>query len=97
MTAKLRKKCRNCTVSKRVSGCLFGCNRTERVVRELNALMADNNPHADPILEQLRLCPEAFQAGELVGKMFDGLKYGGEGREDERCLPPAGAVMPPLV
>jgi hypothetical protein len=51
----------------------------------------------DPIQEQLRKCPEAFQAGELIGKMCDRLKYSHDEVRDERCLPPAGAVVPPLV
>ena len=51
----------------------------------------------DPIQEQLRKCPEAFQAGELIGKMCDSLKYSLEEAGDERCLPPAGAVIPLLV
>jgi hypothetical protein len=94
MTPKPRKYC---GVPKRVGGCLFGCNRMERVIRELDAMTAESIPHRDPIMEQLKQCPEAFKTGELVGKLFDRIKYEDDAPADERCLPPAGAVMPPLV
>ena len=97
MRAKLRKKCKNCLVAKRMAGCLFDCNRMERVIRELDALTAESAARVDPVQEQLRQCPEAFQAGELLGKLFDRQKYESDGTADDRCLPPAGAVMPPLV
>ena len=97
MTAKLKKKCRNCIVAKRMAGCLFGCTRRERVMRELDALLADSDSQKDPIEEQLRQCPEAFKAGELVGKLFDRLKYDGNEPREARFLPPAGALIPPLV
>ena len=49
----------------------------------------------DPFVEQLKQCPEAFKAGEMVGKMFDALKYHHDDSEgDARLLPPAGIVMP---
>ncbi len=52
----------------------------------------------DPIMEQLRQCPEAFKVGEILGKAFDSLKYAQDGSEmGDRYLPPAGAVIPPLV
>ena len=52
----------------------------------------------DPIVEQLKLCPEAFQVGEILGKAFDSLKYAQDGAElGDRYLPPAGTVIPPLV
>jgi hypothetical protein len=55
------------------------------------------NAH-DPIMEQLRQCPEAFKAGEILGKAFDALKYAPDGGEiGDRYLPPAGVVLPPLV
>lgn len=50
---------------------------------------------ADPIMEQLQQCPEAFKAGEMAGKMFDRLKYDDDDSEaGDRLLPPAGLVMP---
>lgn len=84
-------------MAKRMAGCLFGCTRSERVMRELDALVADSHSQKDPIEEQLRQCPEAFKAGELVGKLFDRLKYDGNGPGELRFLPPAGALIPPLV
>jgi len=51
----------------------------------------------DPILEQLQRCPEAFKAGEMVGKMFDTVKYDHDGTEGgDRLLPPAGLIIPPV-
>ena len=63
-----------------------------RVMRELEEASA-TGPHMGPILERLKQCPEAFTAGEMVGKIFNALKYG-EDEDDERYLPPAGVVMP---
>jgi len=52
----------------------------------------------DPIMEQLKRCPEAFRVGEILGKAFDSLKYAQDGGElGDRYLPPAGTVIPPLV
>lgn len=52
----------------------------------------------DPIMEQLKQCPEAFKVGEILGKAFDSLKYAQDGSElGDRYLPPSGAVIPPLV
>lgn len=65
-----------------------------RVMRELK-MVGSTRPHPDPIVERLQQCPEAFNAGEMVGKMFDALKYSQDGSEgEERYLPPAGVVMP---
>lgn len=97
MAAKLKKKSNNCDVAKRMPGCRFGCTRSERVMRELDALLTDSDGQKDPIGEQLRQCPEAFKAGELVGKLFDTLKYDGNDPREARFSPPAGALLPPLV
>lgn len=65
-----------------------------RVMRELEAA-GGTRPNPDSIVERLKQCPEAFRAGEMVGKMFDALRYGGdEPAGDERYLPPAGVVFP---
>lgn len=98
MPARIRKKCKNCIVAKQVAGCLFNCDQVERVTRELDAMMRDLLPERDPIEEQLKQCPEAFKAGELIETMFNAAKFGQDGTvEHERLLPPAGAVIPPLV
>ncbi len=95
---KLTRKCRDCAVARRVSGCLFGCSKVERVMRELDIAMRAEAINTDPIMEQIKQCPEAFKAGELVGRLFDSIKYAHEdGCSDDRYLPPAGAVVPPLV
>ena len=66
-------------------------------MRELDLVAQGAVRQEDPIEEQLRRCPDAFKAGELVGKMCDQIKYGRNQTAGERHLPPAGAVMPPLV
>jgi hypothetical protein len=71
--------------------------KAERVMGKLNLVAQSGVRRVDPIQEQLRRCPEAFHAGELIGQMCDRLKYSHDEVGDERCLPPAGAVMPPLV
>jgi hypothetical protein len=71
--------------------------KAERVMGKLNLVAQSGVRRVDPIQEQLRQCPEAFHAGELIGQMCDRLKYSHDEVGDERCLPPAGAVMPLLV
>jgi hypothetical protein len=98
MKAKLRKKCGSCPVASIVAGCLFDCTKTERVLRELDLAMRTEASQSDPIMEQIKQCPEAFQAGELVGKLFDSLNHPNpDSVGDERYLAPPGTVLPPLV
>jgi hypothetical protein len=91
---KTRKICR---AAEQVAECLPRTRNAAKVVRELDLVAYGAVRRQDPIQEQSRKCPEAFQAGELIGKMCDRLKYSHEEEGDERCLPPAGAVIPPLV
>jgi hypothetical protein len=51
----------------------------------------------DPIMEQLKQCPDAFKVGEILGKVFDSCKYGQNEILADRLLPPAGTVLPPLA
>jgi hypothetical protein len=98
MTTKLRKKCNTCIVAGQVGGCLFGCDKTERVTRALDVLMRDSVSQRHPIEERLQQCPEAFQAGELLERALHSLQYGqDEISHHERWLPPAGAIVPPIV
>ena len=70
----------------------------ERVMRELEAATDDGPRQPDPLVEQLKQCPEAFKAGEAIGKMLDSFKYSQDNEATaDRYLPPAGAVIPPLV
>lgn len=63
----------------------------------LNARHADHGV-IDPIVEQLRQCPEAFKVGEILGKAFDSLKYRQEEVVDgDRIMPPPGTVIPPFA
>jgi hypothetical protein len=50
----------------------------------------------DPIMEQLKQCPDAFKVGEILEKVFDSFKYGQNDILADRLLPPAGTVLPPL-
>jgi hypothetical protein len=70
----------------------------ERVLRALEEARHGRVNTNDPIVEQLKQCPEAFKVGEILGKAFDSLKYSQHAGElGDRYLPPAGAVLPPLV
>jgi hypothetical protein len=53
---------------------------------------------ADPIVEQLKQCPEAFKVGEILSKAFGSLKYRQEEVvERDRFLPPPGTIIPPFA
>ena len=70
----------------------------KRVLRALEEAAHGRTNTNDPIMEQLKQCPEAFKVGEILGKAFDSLKYVQDGGElGDRYLPPAGTVIPPLV
>ena len=70
----------------------------KQVLRALEEATHGRVNTSDPIMEQLRQCPEAFKVGEILGKVFDSLKYAQDGSElGDRYLPPAGTVIPPLV
>lgn len=91
--AILGKKCQRCRVAAQVGGCLFGCNKKERLTRELKLLMTEAESRTDPLLELLRQCPEAFDVGRAVSAML-------ESRHRDSSvpiLPPRGVVMIPLA
>jgi len=70
----------------------------KRVLRALEEATHNHVNTNDPIMEQLKQCPEAFKVGEILGKAFDSLKYAQDGSElGDRYLPPSGVVIPPLV
>jgi hypothetical protein len=88
----------NRTAVKRPEGSRFLRSELEQVMRDLEAVIRDNPRQMDPIVEQLKQCPEVFKAGEMIGKMLDSLKYRqGNDAPRDRYLPPAGAVIPPLA
>jgi hypothetical protein len=71
---------------------------TKWVLRSLEEARHGRANTNDPIVEQLKQCPEAFKVGEILGKAFDSLKYAQRGGEvGDRYLPPAGTIIPPLV
>lgn len=79
---------------RRVARRTSGNNRFARVMLALESVSSAPS-FTDPIVEQLQQCPEALKAGEMVGKMFDTLKYDRDDSEGgDRLLPPAGLVMP---
>ena len=93
-----KRQGRSLSAARRSTRSRLVSSEVERVMRELEAATGDGSRQADPIVEQLKQCPEAFKAGEMIGKMLDSLKY----RQDndavgDRYLPPAGAVIPPLA
>jgi len=70
----------------------------KRVLRALEEATHNHVKTNDPIMEQLKQCPEAFKVGEILGKAFDSLKHAQDGSElGDRYLPPSGVVIPPLV
>lgn len=70
----------------------------KRVLRALEEATRNRVNNKDPIVEQLKQCPEAFKVGEILGRAFDSLKYAQDGSElGDRYLPPSGTVIPPLV
>jgi hypothetical protein len=68
-----------------------------RVLRGLRESVHGSVHWPDPIMEQLKQCPEAFKVGEILGKAIDSFKYRRDEPSAERLLPPAGAVIPPLA
>ena len=67
-------------------------------MRALDGVVRQNMQQTHAIVEQLKQCPEAFKAGEMIAKMFEALKHDPDaGAQGERYLPPAGTVMPPFV
>jgi hypothetical protein len=98
MTNKLKKTCETCAVTRPVDGRSFGCNEIERVAHALDLVFRDSHFETSSIEEQLKQCPEAFKAGELLERALNSLKYGqDEVSQSERWLPPAGAIIPPIV
>ena len=68
------------------------------VMRALKEAKLTTATIRDPIMEQLKQCPDAFKVGEILGRVFDSLKYGREeGIEGERIMPPPGTVIPPFA
>ena len=89
----LGKKCQRCRVAVQIGGCLFGCNKKERLTRELKLLMAEAESRTDPLMELLRQCPEAFNVGRAVSAMLESRH-----RDSGACiLPPGGVVMIPFA
>ena len=80
------------------AGCRTLDGDAKRVLKALEEATHNHVNTNDPIMEQLKQCPEGFKVGEILGKAFDSLKYAQhEGEVGDRYLPPAGTVIPPLV
>ncbi|HET9307753.1 MAG TPA: hypothetical protein VFO46_17165 [Candidatus Sulfotelmatobacter sp.] len=78
--------------------CRSADENVRRVLRALEEATHGRANTTDPIMEQLKQCPEAFKVGEVLGKAFDSLKYAQvEGELGDRFLPPSGVIIPPLV
>jgi len=89
----LGKKCQRCRVAAQVGGCLFGCNKRERLTRELKLLIAATESRTDPLMELLSRCPQAFEVGRAVERMIEVHNR----RPGIPVLPPSGAVMIPFA
>jgi hypothetical protein len=82
----------------RAAACQTIDESAKRVLRALEEETHGCINANDPIMEQLKQCPEAFKVGEILGKAFDSLKHAQDGSElGDRYLPPSGVVIPPLV
>lgn len=93
-----QKDCNKRSAFNRATGRRVVRDQVERVLSELEPVAREDSRKTDPIVEQLKQCPEAFKAGEVIGKMLDSLKYSQDkDAAGDRSLPPAGAVIPPLV
>ncbi len=80
------------------AACRTHAEDIKRVLRALEEAAHGRANTSDPIMEQLKQCPEAFKVGEILGKAFDSLKYAQGGSEiGDRYLPPSGVIIPPLV
>lgn len=90
----LKKKCQKCPVAVKRGGCLFGCIKKEKLARELDLLIPEADSRTDPVVEQLRQCPEAFTVGKAVECMF---QVQPPAQDADRILPPPGSVMSPFV
>ena len=71
--------------------------KLQEVMRALREATQVTRTAPDPITEKLKQCPEAFKVGEILGKVFDSFKHGQEEPFEDRLLPPAGTIIPPLV
>ena len=89
----LSRKCQRCRVAAQIGGCLFGCNKKERLTRELKLLMAEAESRTDPLMELLRQCPEAFDVGRAVSAMLE-CRHRDSGVP---ILPPSGVIMIPFA
>jgi hypothetical protein len=69
----------------------------KRVMQALEDVLRGDTKAFDPIMEQLKQCPEAFKVGEILGKAFDSVKYGQDEVFAGRFLPPSGTIIPPIV
>ena len=85
-------------IKRRAAACQTIDESAKRVLRALEEETHGCINANDPIMEQLKQCPEAFKVGEILGKAFDSLKHAQDGSElGDRYLPPSGVVIPPLV
>ena len=72
---------------------MFGCNKRERLTRELELLIAETESRTDPLMELVSRCPQAFEVGRAVERMMEVHHR----RRGTPVLPPSGAVMIPFA
>ena len=82
-------------MKRRLARNLRSAAQRARVLRELDLVIQGQTHGSNLIEEQLRQFPEAFEAGKIVEKLCDSLKY--DRQCGARLLPPAGLIIPPIV
>jgi hypothetical protein len=68
-------------------------SKSETLARKLEFMIHESGSGTDPIVEQLRQCPEAFKAGRILEEAL-----GSQAQQSgSRAALPAGTVMSPFV
>ena len=83
MNTKLKPR-KRWRIPNRTSGHRFSHADVARVTRALDDMARENIHQTDAIVEQLKQCPEAFKAGEMISKILEELKYGTDLSPEDR-------------
>jgi hypothetical protein len=87
-----KRRCRTCASAAPSPG---GLSAKERVLRQLR-LLSTQRAERDPILVELESCKEAYGAGKIMETAFHRVANS-QAFGEERILPMAGTIIPPLV
>ena len=90
----VKRRCRN-SAPIGADPILGDSSATANVLSQLR-ILATRRAERDPIIVELQSCPAAYEAGKILETAFqrvaDSDAFG-----DERILPMAGTIIPPLV